>query len=86
MLIWKLGINIFNQKCVRGFLVDSDGKESACNAGDLGSIPGSGKIPRGRARQPTPVFLPGEFHGQRSLASYSPRDCKELNTTDTFMT
>ena len=39
----------------------SDGKESACNAGDPGSIPGSGKFPRERAWQPTPVFLPGEF-------------------------
>ena len=27
--------------------------------------------------QPTPVFLPGEFHGQRSLVGYSPRGCKE---------
>ena len=27
--------------------------------------------------QPTPVFLPGEFHGQRSLTGYSPWDCKE---------
>ena len=35
--------------------VDSEGKESACNAGDPGSILGSGR--------PTPVFLPGEFHG-----------------------
>ena len=31
--------------------------------------------------QPTPVLLPGEFHGQRSLAGYSPLDCKELDTT-----
>ena len=30
-----------------------------------------------RAWQPTPVFLPGESHGQRSLASYSPWGCKE---------
>ena len=45
----------------------SDGKESACNAGDLGLIPRSG-----RKWQPTPVFLPGESHGQRSLASPSP--------------
>ena len=30
------------------------------------------KIPQGREWQPTPVFLPGEFHGQRSLASYNP--------------
>ena len=32
--------------------------------------------------QPTPVFLPGEFHGWRSLAGYSPRGCKESDTTE----
>ena len=48
----------------------SDGKESACNAGDMGSVPGSGRSPG--EGQPTPVFLPGESHGQRSLAGYSP--------------
>ena len=32
--------------------------------------------------QPTPVFLPGEFHGQRSLAGYSPWGHRELNTTE----
>ena len=48
-----------------GFPCDSDGKESACNAGDPSSITGSG--PWSRAWQPTPVFLPGESHGQRSL-------------------
>ena len=37
------------------------------NAGDLGSIPGSGRFPWRRTRQPTPVFLPGKSHGQRSL-------------------
>ena len=36
-------------------------KESACRA-DVGSIPGSGKIPCRRVQQPTPVFLLGEFH------------------------
>ena len=30
----------------------------------------------------TPVFLPGEFHGQRSLVGYSPWDYKELDTTE----
>ena len=39
------------------------------------------KIPWRRARQPTPVFLPGESHGQRSLVGYSPRGCKESNIT-----
>ena len=53
----------------------SDGKESACKVGDLGSIPGFGKSPGGG--QPTPVFLPGEFCGQRSLAGDSMRGHKE---------
>ena len=49
----------------------SVGKESVCNAGDLGSIPGSGD-PLEKEMAPTPVFLPGESHGQKSLAGYSP--------------
>ncbi|MGE2787554.1 hypothetical protein ACQHMI_25705, partial [Escherichia coli] len=35
-----------------------------------------------RKWQPTPVFLPGESHGQRSLVGYSPWSCKELNVTE----
>ena len=46
----------------------------------LGGNPWVGKIPRRRKWQPTPVFLPGESHGQRSLAGYSPRGHKELDT------
>jgi len=62
---------------VRGFPDGSDGKESACNVGDLGS-PGlqCGKW------QPTPVFLPGEFHGQRYLVGYNPWHCKKLDKTE----
>ena len=41
----------------------SVGKESTCNAEDLGSIPGLGRIPWRRERLPTPVFQPREFHG-----------------------
>ena len=41
-----------------------------------------GKIPWRRKWQPTPVFLPGESHGQRSLVGYSPWGCKELNTAE----
>ena len=59
----------------------SDGKESSCNAGDLGSIPG-GEIPWRRAWQPTLVFLPEESHGQRSLVGYSPGGCKESFMTE----
>ena len=40
--------------------------------GDLGLVLGLGRSPGRRERQPTPVFLPGEFHGQRSLLGYSP--------------
>ena len=40
------------------------------------------KIPWKRKWQLTPVFLPGKFHGQRSLAGYSPWDRKESDTTD----
>ena len=49
----------------------SAGKESAFNAGDLGSIPG---LERSLEKEMAthPVFLPGESHGPRSLAGYSP--------------
>ena len=68
-----------------GFPNGSEGEESACNAGGtgyVGSIPGSGKISWSEEWQPTPVFLPGKFHGQRSLVGYSPKGCKESDTTE----
>ena len=55
-----------------GFPGVSDSKESACKAGNPGWIPWVGKIPWRREWQPCPVFLPGEFHGQRGLACYHP--------------
>ena len=45
---------------------------SAGEAGHAGSIPRLGKLPGGGHRQPTPVFLPGQCYGQRSLTAYSP--------------
>ena len=59
---------------------DSGGDESACNAGDPGSIPGLGRSPGERKWQPTPVFLPREPHRQSSLEGYSPWGCKEYET------
>ena len=50
--------------------------------GDLGSIPGLGKISWRRKWQPTPIFLPGKSHGQRSLVGYSPWGRKESDTTE----
>ena len=60
---------------------DSDGKESACNAEDPGFIPGLGRSLGEGKWQPTPVFLPGESHGQRSLVGYTPWGPKELDLT-----
>ena len=60
----------------------SEVKASACNVGDLGSIPGSGRSPGEGHRQPTPVFLPGESHGRRSLVGYSPQSRRESDTTE----
>ena len=69
----------------------SDSKKSSCNAGDLGSNPGSDpwvrKIPWRREWHPTPVFLTGELHGQRSLVGYSPRGSQRVGhnwVTNTF--
>ena len=61
------------------------GKESTCQCKKrrrLGFVHRVRKIPWRRKWQPTPVFLPGTSHGQRSLAGYSPWGCKELDTTE----
>ena len=55
----------------------SAGKGSACNAGDLGSIPGLGRFPWRRERLSTPVFWPGEFHGLCSLWGSKESDMTE---------
>ena len=57
-------------------------QETACNIGDLGSIPEPGSSPWGRKWQYTLVFLPGKSHRHRSLVGYSPQHCKELDMTE----
>ena len=69
------------QKTV-GFLGDSDGKESTCNAGDLGSIPGLGRPPGGGYRNPLRYSCLENPHGQRSLTGHSPWGHKESDTTE----
>ena len=54
----------------------SKSKEPACNAGDVGLIPGLGRSPEEGKGSPTLVFWPGECHGL-----YSPWGHKELDTT-----
>ena len=58
-------------------------KNLPTNAGDRrGFDPWIGKIPWSRKWQSTPIFLPGKFHGQRSLEVYSLWGCKESDTTE----
>ena len=52
---------------ILGLPCGSAGKESACNMGDLGLIPGLGRFRWKRERLPTPIFWPGEFHELCSL-------------------
>ena len=66
----------------RGFPRSSVGKESALQCRRPGFNPWVRKIPWRRKWQPTPVFLPGESHGQRGLVGYSPWGCKESDTTE----
>ena len=67
-----------------GFPGGSDGKESACDAGGSGSIPGWGRSPGDGNGSPLlgwGIFWPGESRGQRSLASHGPQDHKKQGMT-----
>ena len=66
--------------CHSGFPGGSDGKESACNVGDLGSIPVLGRSPGGGHGNPLQYSCLENPHGQRSLAGYSTRGHKEADT------
>ena len=71
---------------VIGFPGGSDGKESAYNAGGLGSIPGLGRSLGGGHGNPLQYSCLESPHGQRSLAGYSPQDCKESDMTEEVST
>ena len=60
----------------------SAGKESACGAGGLGSIPGSGRSPGGGHGSPLHYSCLENSHGERSLAGYTPWDLKKSDTTE----
>ena len=57
-------------------------KEATCQCRRHGFDPWVREIPWSGKRQTTPVFLPGQFHGQRSLVGYSPRGHTELDMTE----
>ena len=65
-----------------GFPGGSDSKESACNAGDLGSIPGLGRSPGGGHGNPLQYSCLENPHGQRSLVGYSPWSLKQSDLTE----
>ena len=65
-----------------GFPGGSDGKESTCNAGDLGLIPGLGRSPGEANGNPLQYSCLENVHGQRSLVGCSPWGCKESDTTE----
>ena len=65
----------FEVGCVLVVKNGTSGKEATCDTGDImrhGFDPWAGKIPWRKTWQPTPLFLSGKSHGQRSLAGYSP--------------
>ena len=76
----KPDINYLQQR--KGFPGGASGKQSTCQCRRPSFDPWVGKIPWRRKWLPTPVFLSGEFHGQRSLADYSPWSHKEADTTE----
>ena len=65
---------------------DSDGKESACNVGDLGSIPELGRSPGGEHVNPIQHSCLENPHGLRSLVGYSPWCHKKLDMTEQLST
>ena len=75
-----LGIRIAGN--IYGFPGGSDSKESSCHVGDLSSIPGLGRFPRGGRGNPLKYSCLQNPHGQRSLVGYSPPGHKESDTTE----
>ena len=75
MLIYRIVIS------KKGFPGGSDGKESSCNVGDLGSILGLGRSPEGGRANPLQYSCLENPHGQRCLEGYSPWGRKELVMT-----
>ena len=69
-----------------GFPGGSDGKESACNTGDLGLIPGLGRSPGKGHGNPLQYSFLENPHGQRSLVGYNPWGCQESDMTERLST
>ena len=83
-----LQLSTFQPLCYQGPLIKTElswwlkWQRICLQCGRPGFDPWVGKIPWRREWLPSPIFLPGEFYGQRSLAGYSPWDHKESDTTE----
>ena len=80
-----MNLKILKKHFKLGLPGGATGGESACQCRKLKRRrfdPWVRKIPWGRRWQPAPVFLPGKFHGQRSVRGYSQWGHKEWNTTE----
>ena len=84
--VCKLALCAWGEKrcilCLLDFPDGSVSKESTCNAGDLGSMPGEERSPGGGHGNTLPYDCLENPHGQRSLAGYNPRGHKELEMTE----
>ena len=79
-------VTLVNSLINSSFPGGSDGKESACNAGDLGLIPGLGRSPGGGHGDPLQYSCLENTHGQRSLVGYIPWGLKESDPTEQLNT
>ena len=71
---------------VLGFPGGTYGKESTCNVGDLGSVPGLGRSLAGGHGNPLQYSCLENPHGERSLTGFCPWDCKESDMTEQLST
>ena len=78
---WAIELD-WTKECTQVFQVALVVKDPPCQCRRCRFSPWVGKIPWRRAQQSTPVFLPGESHGQRSLVGYSPWGCKKWDTSE----
>ena len=79
LLVYIIRLILYVSLIFQGFPGSTVVKNLPVNAGDARY---TGSIPWRRKWQPTPIFLPGRFHGQRSLVGYSPGGHKESDMTD----
>ena len=82
MIFLYFSVHLFIANDTNGASLVAQMKKNLSAVRRPGFNPWIGKMPWRREWLPTPVFLPGEFHGQRSLVGYSPWGCKELDMTE----